>query len=211
MASAAYTDRIITPSEIRAVMSSFAGRPRTSVAVAEPLRHASVCLLLMGNDDPKILMIERAANLRLHPGQWGLPGGKQDAGETTIAAALRELGEELGLLLDQDAVIGQLDGFVTRSGFLISPVVCHCPDDLPLSPNPSEVANIFSLRLSELVQPDRFEHFEVTETSKVSVRMHVNGGYLYAPASAILYQFRELLMGRFVSVEHYEQPIFAWA
>nr|WP_160330111.1 CoA pyrophosphatase [Rhizobium altiplani] len=172
---------------------------------------AGVCILLVGAHDPEIVMIERAANLRVHAGQWGLPGGRVEPGESDLQAALRELQEELGIRLLENSVIGRLDPFLTRSGFLISPFVCQSTNDQPLVPNPAEVTAVFTVRLSELLEPDRFEHFELIETRRISIKMRVNGGYVFAPTAAMLYQFREILLGRLTSVSHYEQPMFAWS
>jgi ADP-ribose pyrophosphatase YjhB (NUDIX family) len=74
----------------------------------------------------------RSLALRSHPGQWALPGGRIDAGETPEAAALRELGEEVGLIVDAGEVLGRLDDFTTRSGFVITPVVVWAGQASPL-------------------------------------------------------------------------------
>src|SRR6478736_4401531 len=62
-----------------------------------------------------VLLTRRSEQLRKHPGQWALPGGAMDEGETPEQAALRELHEEVGLRLEPSAVLGRLDDFVTRS------------------------------------------------------------------------------------------------
>ncbi|MBO9195402.1 CoA pyrophosphatase [Rhizobium sp. 16-449-1b] len=171
---------------------------------------AGICILLSGARDPEIALIERAPNLRMHASQWGLPGGKVDRDETVMQAALRELQEELGVILSETSVLGQLDTYLTPSGFLMCPFVCVDPKNQTLVPNLIEVASAFTLRVSELVDPDRFETFEMSHTRRISIRMKVNGGHLYAPAAAILFQFRELLCGRVTSVSQYEPPMFAW-
>src|SRR3954470_3629580 len=68
-----------------------------------------------------LLLCRRASRLSRHAGQWALPGGRIDDGETALGAALRELEEELGLRLGPDSVVGWLDDYPTRSGYVITP------------------------------------------------------------------------------------------
>ena len=86
------------------------------------------------------LLCRRASTMRSHARQWALPGGRIDEGETPVDAALRETQEELGLTLDTSSVLGILDDYVTRSGYIITPVVLWGGGDVELSPNPDEVA-----------------------------------------------------------------------
>src|SRR3569832_1644000 len=92
-----------------------------------PLKRAAVAITLVPSDrgaaETALLLTRRAASLRTQRAQWALPGGRCDAGETPVQAALRELHEELGLALAPDAVLGLLDDYPTRSGYLITPVV----------------------------------------------------------------------------------------
>src|SRR5215210_581651 len=85
------------------------------------------------------LLCRRAARMNRHPGQWALPGGKIDLGESVESAALRELEEELGLRVDPSEVLGRLDDYGTRSGFVITPVVVWGGEDIELVPDPAEV------------------------------------------------------------------------
>src|SRR5204863_8525771 len=87
-------------------------------------RPAAVAIVLVPDDDGRacFLLTRRAATLRAHARQWALPGGRIDAGESAEAAALRELAEEVGLTLHADAVLGRLDEYPTRSGFVITPI-----------------------------------------------------------------------------------------
>jgi mutator protein MutT len=88
---------------------------------------------------PALLLTRRASGLRSHAGQWALPGGRLDEGETPEQAALRELQEEVGLTPDPSAVLGRLDDYATRSGYLITPVVVWLDAAQDLQLNPQEV------------------------------------------------------------------------
>jgi 8-oxo-dGTP pyrophosphatase MutT (NUDIX family) len=145
----------------------------------------------------------RRASLRRHAGQWALPGGRLEAGETVEAAALREITEEIGLTLSPDAVLGRLDDFPTRSGHLITPLVLWA-EAAPITANPDEVEAAFTLPLDDLDRPGNPQlqpllHFALA------------GSTVYAPTAAILYQFREQAVhGRPMRVADIEQPRFAW-
>ena len=104
-------------------------------------RAAAVALVLLPDDEgrPCFLITRRAKTLRAHAGQWALPGGRIDAGESAERAVRRELEEEVGLALGADAVLGLLDDYGTRSGFIITPVVAWAAGIAPLVPNPGEV------------------------------------------------------------------------
>src|SRR5712671_4684134 len=99
------------------------------------LKPAAVVIALAetedGSGEAAFLMTRRTRDLRAHRGQWALPGGRCDKGETSAEAALRELDEEISLRLDASDVLGTLDDYATRSGYLITPVVVWA------GPNPS--------------------------------------------------------------------------
>jgi len=156
-----------------------------------------------------LLLTRRATRMRAHAGQWALPGGRADEGETTVAAALRELEEELGLRCAEEDVLGLLDDYATRSGYVITPVVVWCGRAAVLVPNPDEVASVHVVRLSELDVEPRFE--TIPESSAPVIQLPLLGGYIHAPTAALLHQFREVVLrGRPTRVAHYEQPTFAW-
>jgi 8-oxo-dGTP pyrophosphatase MutT (NUDIX family) len=157
-----------------------------------------------------LILTRRAAGLGNHPGQWALPGGRVDPGESPEQAALREMAEEVGLLLDPCAVLGRLDDFTSRSGFVITPVVVWAGRAAELTPNPAEVASIHRIPISEFLRADA-PLLETLEGSEHPVlRMPVGERAIAAPTAAVLYQFREVcLFGRPTRVAHFEQPLFA--
>ena len=157
-----------------------------------------------------LLLTRRAQGLSNHGGQWALPGGRIDPGETAEQAALRELAEEVGLQLDPESVLGRLDDFSTRSGFVITPVVVWAGAARELAANPAEVASIHRIPLGEFMRADA-PLLETLEGSEHPVlRMPVGERWIAAPTAAVLYQFREVcLLGRTTRVAHFEQPLFA--
>src|SRR4029450_10505388 len=98
-----------------------------SGATLSQLKHAAVAITLVetedGSGETALILTGRVAGLRSHGGQWALPGGRIDAGETPAHGALRELAEEIGLALTPDDILGTLDDYPTRSGYLITPLV----------------------------------------------------------------------------------------
>ena len=157
-----------------------------------------------------LILTRRSSQLRDHAGQWALPGGRIDAGETPAQGALRELAEEIGLELTPDDIIGTLDDYPTRSGYLITPVVVWGGDHAPLRPNPAEVASIRRIRLVDIAREDAIEFDTIPESERRVVRLNINGRFIHAPTAAMIYQFREVLAGRQTRVADLEQPVFAW-
>ena len=147
--------------------------------------------------------------MRAHAGQWALPGGRIDPGETAVQAALREMHEELGLVAGGDTVLGLLDDYPTRSGYLITPVVLWVGPPGVLSPNPDEVASVHVASLTDLdVEPSVVS---IPESDAPVIRLPLFGNHVHAPTAAVLHQFREVaLHNRSTRVAHYEQPVWAW-
>ena len=179
----------------------------------DALRHAAVALALLPGDDglPSFVLTRRAAKLSAHQGQWALPGGRLDPGETPREAALRELHEEVGLELAPDRVLGLLDDYPTRSGYRITPVVVWAGADARLEPNPDEVAGVYRVPLAELERPDVPQLRRIPESDRPVISIPLLGTHIHAPTAAILFQLREVaLRGDPTRVAHYEQPVFAW-
>ena len=181
---------------------------------AEGLRSAAVALVLVPDDSgaPCFVLTRRAEGLRAHSGQWALPGGRLDAGETPEEAALRELSEEVGLGVATDDVLGRLDDYPTRSGYRITPVVVWAGPDCRLEANPNEVAAIFRVPLAELDRPDVPRIHQIPESDRPVISIPLLGTNIHAPTAAILFQLREVAVwGRGTRVASFEQPVFAWS
>ena len=204
----------------RNIAEHCAGFARLAAGAPEPsLKRAAVAIALVAAGDASsgdasgataLLLTRRAADLRAHGSQWALPGGRCDPGETPAAAALRELHEEVGLGLAPDAVLGLLDDYPTRSGYLITPVVVWAATNAPLSPNPAEVASVHRIALSDIERADAFDFTLIPESDRRVIRFHLAGQVIHAPTAALIYQFREVLAGRNTRVAELEQPVFAW-
>jgi 8-oxo-dGTP pyrophosphatase MutT (NUDIX family) len=182
-------------------------------APLEGRKAAAVALVLLPDAEGRgcFLLTKRAPTLRAHTGQWALPGGRMDAGETPEVAALRELDEELGLKLSGDKLLGFLDDYPTRSGFVITPVVFWADDPGALSPNPAEVARVHLVPLEALDAPDVPRFISIPESDRPVIQVPLLGSLIHAPTAAVIYQMREVVShGRSTRVDHLEQPVWAW-
>ena len=190
--------------------AAFARLPASEPALA--LKRAAVAIALTGDaaGGTAVLLTLRAAGLRAHSSQWALPGGRCDDGETQVTAALRELHEELGLELREANVLGLLDDYPTRSGYLITPVVVWADASAAISPNPEEVASVHRIALGDIERADAFDFTTIPESTRRVIRFRHAGQFIHAPTAALIYQFREVLAGRDTRVAELEQPVFAW-
>ena len=178
------------------------------------LKHAAVAIALLetadGSGEAAFLLTRRANKLRAHGGQWALPGGRCDKGETVEQAALRELHEEVGLSLGADAVLGTLDDYPTRSGYLVTPVVVWVGVRPALVLNRDEVASIHRIPLADIAAPDAVDFSTIPQSQRRLVHVRIGSSRVHAPTAAFVYQFRELIAGRTTRVADLEQPVFAW-
>jgi 8-oxo-dGTP pyrophosphatase MutT (NUDIX family) len=157
------------------------------------------------------LLCRRPSRMRRHAGQWALPGGRLDADETPLEAAVRELDEEVGVRLAADSALGQLDDYATRSGFVITPVVLWCAGDVTLTPDPGEVSAAYRVGLHAL-RDSKPRFIAIPESERPVLQLPLGNDLIHAPTAAMLLQFREVaLRGRpGVRVDDVEEPTFAW-
>lgn len=196
------------------VAARCASFPRQEIAEQRALKRAAVAVILAATGDgtgrTAFILTERPSTMRRHANQFALPGGRCDEGETAVQAALREIEEEIGLSLSERDVLGTLDDFPTRSGYLITPVVVWAQESAVLRLSPEEVAEVYRIPLDGFVTKDTVSFVSIKESPRPVIRIELMGYHLHAPTAAIVYQFCELLEGRVARVSEFEQPVFAW-
>ena len=178
------------------------GRKRAAVAIA----------LTEHQGEASFVLTRRAPRLSSHAGQWALPGGRLDDGETPEGAALREMEEEIGVALSEEDILGRLDDYPTRSGYLITPVVVLAGQPARMRPNPQEVASIHHIPLSMFQRPGATRFLTIPESDRPVIQLWIDETQnIHAPTAAVLHQFAEVaLNGKETRVDHLEQPVFAW-
>ncbi len=185
-------------------------------------KHAAVAIVVIDSEstDPvsqpgeaAFVLCRRARSLRTHSAQWALPGGRCDPGELVETTALREMHEEVGLELGTDAVLGALDDYPTRSGYVITPVVIWGGVGRELVPNPAEVSRAYRVSLDDLCRSDSPRFETIPEIDQPIVQVPLLGDLIHAPTAALLVQFRWVAIeGRTDDhrVDRFGEPVFAW-
>jgi 8-oxo-dGTP pyrophosphatase MutT (NUDIX family) len=183
----------------------------TLINCSEPANIANIPFVPANKNNAAFLLTTRAQGLSSHGGQRAFPGGRVDPGESASQAALRELREEVGLAVGDSAILGRLDDYPTRSGYIISPFVVWAGSDPVLVPGPGEVAAMHRIPLNELIRKDIPILEAIPESEQPVLKMPIGDDWFAAPSAAIAYQFREIaLYNRATRVAHFEQPYFAW-
>lgn len=191
----------------RRLRAVFAGRP---VREVDGRRAAVAIVVCEENGAPGVLLTRRAARLRSHAGQYAFPGGRLEEGEDATAAALRELREEIGLDLKTEAVVGRLPDYRSRSGFRITPIVVWAAGVADLTPDESEVEEVFHVPLATLSGPG-IPRLLKRDSGRPIIQMPVGDQLLiHAPTGAILHQFAEAAVAeRYVDAQSFEEPVWA--
>jgi len=174
---------------------------------ARTLTPAAVAVVLLQSEGiPSVPTFQRPLSMTRHAGQMALPGGKLHPGEAAVECALREVHEELGLVVDRADVLGMLDDFDTASGFTITPVVMWSGSEIAgLRPSESEVAKLFVIGTPELRKTVAAATLVPTQQFSLKFRRVE----MFAPTAAILFQFSEVALdGRSCRVADFYQPPF---
>ena len=144
------------------------GYPPPGTETLRPNRTAAVLIPLLECDEPEVVFTRRADHLAHHPGQVSFPGGAAEAQDASaVHTALREANEEIGLPIDRATPIGFIDRFDTISDFRVLPVVALVEPPVIWRPDLSEVAEVFSVPISFVL--DR-SHYEFRETVRDGVK-----------------------------------------
>lgn len=181
---------------------------------ATGLTPAAVVSVIVGGEDGEaaLVLTRQSSALRNHGGQWALPGGRIEPGESATETALRELHEEIGLDVGPENFLGALDDFETRSGFRITPLVVWGPREATLALNVDEVdaAYLVSLRTLHSLAP-RIIDGPDPERPLLTLPLESPETVVYAPTAALIFQMREVLLyGRTTRVDRFGEPRFAW-
>ena len=165
----------------------------------DKLTPAAVLIPLVAREDGvTMLLTQRTNNLAHHPGQVSFPGGHVDATDGSPEdTALRETEEEVGIDRRHIRVIGRLADYWTRTGFSVSPVVGVLTPPFDVSPDPSEVAEVFEVPMAFLMDPANHERHsrEYQGTTRHFYAMPYNGFYIWGATAGMLVDLHNVLMG----------------
>ncbi len=118
----------------------------TAAAVLVPLVNRA--------DGLTVLLTQRSADLPDHAGQISFPGGRVEPQDRDVdIAALRETEEEVGLPRARVTLLGRLADYETVTGYRVTPVVGWVEPPFPVTPDPTEVADVFEVPLAFLLDP----------------------------------------------------------
>ncbi|MBB4301211.1 8-oxo-dGTP pyrophosphatase MutT (NUDIX family) [Rhodobium orientis] len=163
------------------------------------LRDAAVLVPVVAREpEATVLLTVRTEHLPSHAGQIAFPGGKIDDGDrSALHAALREAEEEIGLVRDVIEPIGQLEPYVSNSGFRIVPVLSVVAPDFTLTINEHEVADAFEVPLSFLMTTSNHRRSSKIHEGlyRMFYEMPYGDRYIWGVTAGILRRIYERLYG----------------
>jgi len=149
-----------------------------------------------------ILLTQRTDHLATHAGQVSFPGGHTEKGETPEETALRETEEEVGLDPSKVKLLGRLDFYVTRTGFMVTPVVGIVEPPFEVQPDPNEVAEVFEVPLDFFLDPENHEQHSYFYQGKdrYFYAMPYDGHYIWGATAGMLVNLYQFLSGREIEI-----------
>ena len=157
---------------------------------------AVLILLYLADNEIYFFLTKRTDELKHHKGQISLPGGTQEGNEKLIDTALRETQEEIGINKTSISIIGTITPlFVPVTGFMIYPFIGYSLNKLDPKPDPVEVAAIFSVNISDLLNKEN-RTIEQRSIGGYDVQVpyfKLNDYQVWGATSMILSEFRDLI------------------
>lgn len=149
-------------------------------------RHAAVnTILLHRGKEWNLPFVLRSPDLRSHPGQVGLPGGRVEPGESAAEAALRETEEEIGVPAGGLRLLGATGGlYAAVTNYNVAVFVSHLADPPVRFTWPAgELVGVIEVPLSRLLDRAAWS----TEGPYVGPQLRTAGGpVIWGLTAAIL-------------------------
>jgi len=148
-----------------------------------------------GPTDFDIVFTRRSDDVPNHASQVSFPGGRMEKDETPAEAAIRETEEELGISTDKVTLLGELDSMVTNSGFHVTPMAALLEGEVTYQPDSREVARVFHVPLTALMEADAWEFHEYQyKSNTVGIwYFHYDNEVIWGVTGHILHCFLEYL------------------
>lgn len=162
------------------------------------LRDAAVLVPLVDREEPTVIFTQRTANLTAHAGQISFPGGRMEPTDSSPEdTALRETEEEIGLTRSRIEILGRLDTYLTRTGFRVTPVVGLVRPPFTLTPDPTEVAEVFEVPLSFILHPENPQQHsrEFLGKERYFYVFPYEQRYIWGATAGMLVNLRDVLTG----------------